>query len=51
MQEHMIYFKENFRVKYMYFIKYFGIFIQLFIVIIILSPRIVATNKRKQSFI
>ncbi len=45
MQEHTIYFIDNFGIKYMYFIKYFRIFIQLFIVIIILSLRIAATDK------
>ena len=35
----------------MYFIKYFEIFIQLFIIIIILSPKTAITDKRKQSFI
>ena len=51
MQKCTIYFKDNFRVKYMYFIKYFEIFIQLFIVIIILSLRTAASDKQKQSFI
>jgi len=51
MQECTIYLKVNFRVKYIYFIKYFGIFIQLFIVIIILSLRTAVTDKRKQFFI
>ncbi len=35
----------------MYFIKYFRIFIQLFIVIIILNLRTITIDKRKQSFI
>ncbi len=35
----------------MYFIKYFRIFIQLFIIIIILSSRTAVTNKQKQFFI
>ena len=50
MQEHTIYFIDNFGIKYMYFIKYFRIFIQLFIVTIILSTKTAAINKRKQSF-
>ncbi len=45
MQACIIYFKDNFRVKYMYFIKYFRIFIQLFIVIIILSLRTTIIDK------
>ena len=51
MQECMIYFKDNFRIKYMDFIKYFRIFIQLFIGILILSPGTAATDKQKQFFI
>jgi len=51
MQECTIYFKDNFRIKYMYFIKYFRIFIQLFIIIIILSLRTTAIDKQKQFFI